>query len=72
LQKLKTLPFAILAGTGYLVANLTLTFQGLSIVEGFMNDRGLPLSEAMQVPAEDVMHIGKISAHKEECNAKTA
>lgn len=32
MQKLKNLPFALIAGTGYLTANLTLTFQGL--IEG--------------------------------------
>lgn len=31
-MKFKDLPFAIFAGTGYLIANLTLTFQGL--IEG--------------------------------------
>lgn len=32
MQKIKNLPFAILAGSGYLTANLTLAFQGL--IEG--------------------------------------
>lgn len=32
MQKFQSLPFAIIAGTGYLIANLTLTFQGL--IEG--------------------------------------